>query len=170
MKYIIGFAVCLAVFAVVGGGIVFSGIVSFKATEGHTGLVEAAISRVLHRSIAHHAADLQVPDLAEASQDNGLRLIEKNCGGCHSTPNKSAAEFAKHMSPRPPSLADHAGEMRPAEIFYIVKYGIMMSGMPAFGPMLSDEQLWEVVAGVKRLPDLDSDARQRSEDGHEHSH
>jgi mono/diheme cytochrome c family protein len=38
--------------------------------------------------------------------------------------------------------------------FWIIKHGIKASGMPAWGPGHDDERLWNMVALLKRLPDL----------------
>ena len=59
--------------------------------------------------------------------------------------------------------------MTPAEIYYIVNCGIKMLGMPALGPLLSDETLWGVVVGVQLLPDLGHGVRQGTDDKHDHS-
>ena len=40
------------------------------------------------------------------------------------------------------------------ELFWIIKNGIKMSGMPSFGKTHSDEQIWEIVAFTKHLSAL----------------
>jgi mono/diheme cytochrome c family protein len=42
--------------------------------------------------------------------------------------------------------------MRDTEIFWIVRNGIRMTGMPSFGITYPDAKLWEMVALVKSLP------------------
>ena len=41
-----------------------------------------------------------------------------------------------------------------AEQFWIVKHGVKMTGMPAWGVTHDDELLWDVVAFVRKLPEL----------------
>lgn len=38
-----------------------------------------------------------------------------------------------------------------AELFWIIKHGIRNTGMPAWGRMLSDEDIWQIVAVLKGL-------------------
>lgn len=38
------------------------------------------------------------------------------------------------------------------EVFWLVKHGAKMTGMPAFGPTHDDQTLWNIVALVKELP------------------
>jgi mono/diheme cytochrome c family protein len=44
--------------------------------------------------------------------------------------------------------------MTDAETFWVVKKGIKMTGMPAFGPTHDDEELWGIVAFWRRLPGM----------------
>jgi len=39
-----------------------------------------------------------------------------------------------------------------AEIYWIVKHGIKLTGMPAFGPTHDENELWGLVAIVKEIP------------------
>ena len=38
--------------------------------------------------------------------------------------------------------------------FWIIKHGIKMSAMPAWGKTLDDEAIWDVVAFVRKMPNL----------------
>ena len=51
--------------------------------------------------------------------------------------------------------------MNPAELFWVTKHGIKMTGMPAWGATHDDEALWPVVALMTELPHLDA-ARYRA--------
>jgi len=64
------------------------------------------------------------------------------------------------LNPPAPDLAEAAKEMTPAELFWVTKNGIKMTGMPAWGQTQRDDELWPVIAFLTRLPDLDSDAYQ----------
>jgi mono/diheme cytochrome c family protein len=87
---------------------------------------------------------------------------------------------ARGLLPEPPELAVVAEEWSVAELFWITKHGIRMTGMPAFGPTHSDAELWEVVAFLRVLPALTPEAYRallgpaadggHDGHGHEHSH
>jgi hypothetical protein len=58
------------------------------------------------------------------------------------------------MNPQPPDLAAASKKWTDGELFWIAKHGIRMTGMPAFGHDHSDEDLWKIVAFVRKLDDL----------------
>jgi mono/diheme cytochrome c family protein len=45
-------------------------------------------------------------------------------------------------------------DLSDAELFWVAKNGLKMTGMPSFGKTHTDEQLWGIVAFVRRLPNL----------------
>jgi cytochrome c553 len=60
------------------------------------------------------------------------------------------------MLPPPPDLADAAVKWNDRELFWIVKHGIKYTGMPAWVSQHRDDEVWAVVAFLKRLPALDA--------------
>lgn len=58
------------------------------------------------------------------------------------------------LNPLPPPLHKEAEKQTPEELFWIVKHGIKMTGMPASGPTRSDEDLAAIVAFLERLPGM----------------
>jgi mono/diheme cytochrome c family protein len=62
------------------------------------------------------------------------------------------------MRPRPPHLAEQAAERELSEIFWLVKHGARMTGMPAFGPSHDDPTLWGISEFVKELPGMTPEA------------
>lgn len=76
------------------------------------------------------------------------------CAACHTPPGDSPSALTRGLNPPAPDLAEAAQQRTPAELFWVTKHGIRMSGMPAWGPTHSDEELWPVVALVTRFPDF----------------
>ena len=75
------------------------------------------------------------------------------CTGCHLKPGVEDSELASGMYPRPPSLAKSTRD-NPAETFWIIKHGLKMSGMPAWGATHDDDRIWAMVAFLLQLPRL----------------
>ena len=67
---------------------------------------------------------------------------------------KATSVINKGLYPQAPDLAQAANTWTPAELYVIVKRGIRMSGMPAWEPTHSGDQLWELVAFLKVLPTM----------------
>jgi mono/diheme cytochrome c family protein len=68
-------------------------------------------------------------------------------------------EISRGLYPRAPELR-RGSRLTPAEEFWVVKHGLKMSGMPAWGVMHDDELLWSVVAFLQKLPELTPDQYQ----------
>jgi hypothetical protein len=62
-------------------------------------------------------------------------------------------EISRGLYPRAPELRRKT-DLAAAEQFWIVKHGVKMTGMPAWGVTHSDELLWDVVALLRKLPEL----------------
>jgi mono/diheme cytochrome c family protein len=71
--------------------------------------------------------------------------------------------MGRGLRPQPPPLADVVPEWSTAELFWIAKHGIRMTGMPAWGPTHGDDELWAMVAFVKTLPTMSAEDYRRME-------
>jgi hypothetical protein len=57
------------------------------------------------------------------------------------------------LNPGPPDLKDVGKEDNPGQIFWVVKHGIKMTGMPSFAKAgVADNEIWKIVAFIKKLP------------------
>jgi mono/diheme cytochrome c family protein len=86
--------------------------------------------------------DLEKPESVQA----GARLFRDNCVVCHGAPGIQASDGALALQPSPPDLLRAARRNDPSEVFSKVTNGIKMTAMPAFGEILSDEQIWTLAA------------------------
>jgi mono/diheme cytochrome c family protein len=85
---------------------------------------------------------------------NGLGHYREMCVVCHGAPGVPKSEIGMGLNPDPPDLAHEGAEQAPARLFWVLKNGIKMTGMPSFGMTHTDEQLWAMVAFLKQLPKL----------------
>ena len=81
------------------------------------------------------------------------------CSLCHLAPGMKRTEISRGLYPRAPELR-RKSELTPAEQFWVVKHGLKMTGMPAWGVTHDDELLWDVVAFLRKLPELTADQYQ----------
>ena len=143
----------LACIVAVGG--VAAATFDVSARTRHWPATTWAIEQVRDHSIRSGAAGIAVP----AGLDDPKRVVagaehyRAHCAVCHGAPGVEPDVIARGMYPAPPDLR-HAAEHRgPAELFWIVKNGIKMSGMPAWADH-GDEELWPVVALLLQLPKM----------------
>ena len=155
---------------------VMSGFINVGAAHDDPAAIDWILENVRENSIEKRAAQLAVPDISgESRMLEGASAYDEMCARCHGAPGKDPFVGALDMNPKPPILTDIANERTPGELFWVMKNGIRMTGMPAWGQTHSDEELWDLVAFVRRLPELSQDEYRdvlsRAGSGHhEHSH
>lgn len=155
MKYLIGMIATLVVLGAAGLGIIWTGAYNVAASDSHEGFVYWAFDTTMQNSVQNRAEDVPVPVGFSAEQArNGFGDFDEMCAQCHGAPGEERTEWAMGMRPMPPPLSEEATHWNSAELFWIIRYGIKMSGMPAMGPTHSDEDLWNIVAFVEQLPNL----------------
>jgi len=134
---------------------IYLGAYNVAADIPHTGPVFWLMQTVRERSIAVRAADIVVPeDLTDEKRIvSGAGQYAEMCSGCHLAPGMKRTEIARGLYPRAPELRRRS-DTTPAEDFWIVKHGVKMTGMPAWGVTHNDEILWDVVAFLRKLPEL----------------
>lgn len=154
--------VIVAVLAVIGTiGFAYSGFYDVSASSPHSGLVSWLLSTTSHASIERQASRVSVPDLSDtALAREGVNDFDAMCVGCHGAPGKNPEAMGRGLNPPAPDLAETAAHMNSAELFWVTKHGIKMTGMPAWGATHDDDALWPVVAFMTLLPELDADAYQ----------
>jgi mono/diheme cytochrome c family protein len=86
----------------------------------------------------------------------GMAHWADHCATCHANNGSGDTMYGKTMYPRPPDMRrDDTQEMSDGELYYTIKNGVRLSGMPAFGdPGDDDVDSWKLVAFIRHLPQL----------------
>jgi mono/diheme cytochrome c family protein len=147
-------AIVIMLVAVIGGAIfIYSGLYSMGADAPHWQVTENLLDTLRERSITHYAQSVQVPDLNDARLAiKGAGEYDAMCVSCHLAPGKADSDIRPGLYPAPPNLSQH--RMEPKVTFWVIKHGVKMSGMPAWGANHDDATLWSIVAFLNKLPDL----------------
>jgi mono/diheme cytochrome c family protein len=133
---------------------VHSGLFDVAADVPHSALVYAALKVVRDRSISVRSKDIQVPPLNDPKLiADGAQHYDVMCAGCHLAPGSLHSEIREALYPQPPNLTEKI-DLGAAETFWVVKHGIKMSAMPAWGKTHDDRSIWAIVAFVQKLPEL----------------
>ena len=66
-------------------------------------------------------------------QAGAREYAEHGCVTCHGGPGAQWAKFSEGLHPDPPDLKEVAKELPPSQLFFVIKNGINMTGMPSFG-------------------------------------
>ncbi|HEY7665522.1 MAG TPA: cytochrome c [Xanthobacteraceae bacterium] len=151
----------LAILAAIAGAVYFFG--GFYNVAGATedpGIVKWAFTSVRQASIARHAKDAPPISLDDAAtvQAGARAFSERGCVNCHGAPGVTWAKFSEGLHPDPPDLKEIADSVPPEQLFWVIKNGINMTGMPSFGAIeVPDREIWTIVAFVKKLPNVSDD-------------
>jgi mono/diheme cytochrome c family protein len=155
--------VAAALLVVIGAASLFlyAGIYNIAADAPHTQPVYWLLKTLRERSVAARATGVVVPgDLDDPKRiAAGAGQYAEMCSGCHLAPGMRRTEMSRGLYPRAPELR-RKSQLTAAEEFWVVKHGVKMTGMPAWGVTHDDELLWDVVAFLRKLPELTADQYQ----------
>jgi mono/diheme cytochrome c family protein len=162
MKTVVTVVLVLLVVALAAVGFIYSGIYDVAAGTPDTGLIQWALETTQHRSVHRRAEQVKAPPLNDPDLiRTGLIEYHEMCVVCHGAPGVPISPAGQGLNPSPPLLADESTRGEAGELFWITKNGIKMTGMPAFGVSHSDEEIWAIVAFMKRMGDLSPEEYQK---------
>ena len=117
------------------------------------GLTQTREASIRHQSAAIGAPPIKLDDPA-VIRDGAHEYDEHGCVNCHGGPGAQWQKFSEGLNPDPPELKEVAG-LEPQKLFWVIKNGIRMTGMPSFGKAgVPDDEIWKIVAFVKKLPSV----------------
>jgi mono/diheme cytochrome c family protein len=156
MRKIVAGAIIVIVLQVIAlAAILYAGIYDVAATRPQSRMGEFLLRMVQVRSVARRATGVPAHVApSDAVPPSGAGAYREMCVSCHGAPGVARSEIGTGMTPRPPDLSQVAPRWSDRELFWIVKHGIRLTGMPAFGPTHHDEELWDIVTFVRTLPTL----------------
>jgi mono/diheme cytochrome c family protein len=131
----------------------WSGFYNIGADAPHEPITYRFLTMVREHSIKRHAKDIAVPNLDDQALIlKGAGQYAAMCTGCHLAPGMKESEIRAGLYPQPPNLSQQPIDMR--EAFWVIKHGIKMSGMPAWGATHDDQTIWSMVAFLQKLPGM----------------
>ena len=153
-------ALSLVLIAVLAAGAFMLNAHGFSAREQPSGVERWAATQA--RAMALPAGAKEQPNpvastpavLAEARAH-----WADHCAACHSNDGSGDTEMGKHMYPPAPDMRQaETQHMTDGELFYIIKNGVRLTGMPAWGGSdHDDEDSWKLVHFIRHLPQLTSE-------------
>lgn len=143
----------LVLFLLVGAAAVSQFNLSARSEPGRA---ESYLATKAKRFLIHKASRGAVPpppvDL-QTSIKEGDKLFGTECGQCHGLDGRKATDAGRWMYPRAADLTSpDVQRYSDRELFWIVKNGIRLSGMPGFGRVEPDDHIWNLVHFVRTLP------------------
>src|SRR4051794_16823255 len=155
MRALIAIALVLLLALLGSIGFVYSGMYNVAATDPHWGLTHQILETIRIRSIRVRAAGITAPPELDSPDKLALGVdhFAAHCAVCHGGPGVPKGDIGKGLYPPAPDLAHTATYLSEAEMFWVVKNGLKMTGMPSWADH-SDEEIWATVAFLKKLPGM----------------
>ncbi|MER2514078.1 MAG: cytochrome c [Nitrosomonas ureae] len=167
-----------------------SGAYNMAATEKHWQITEKIIEWVRDSSIKARAEDLTVPSLEDTELlAQGAEHYHAMCTICHLAPGIKPTELSAGLYPQAPifhqreTITDETKRMEHAKAyFWVIKNGLKMTAMPAWGLNHDDQEIWGMVAFIFKLSHMTPEqyenlisstqghAHGGEDNGHGHSH
>jgi mono/diheme cytochrome c family protein len=89
-----------------------------------------------------------------ATAEDGRENFSHFCFGCHGLDGQNTGvPFSDSMSPPVPSLASKSVQSYDdGQLYWVIRNGLWPSGMPAAKGILTDDEIWSIVAYIRNLP------------------
>jgi mono/diheme cytochrome c family protein len=153
-NFLLGFATPFVLLPVAALAYFAVGIPGTRS-DVHPPAWETAIMKPAVRAAVKRNAENLAPASA-ATEDSiiaGGKLYVMGCMGCHGELGKPFAEDHANYPPVP-QLPNVGTQYSEPEIYWIVKHGIRMTAMSAYGPFYKEDQLWAIAAFIRRIDKL----------------
>ena len=162
MKFIAGIFFTIILLAVAGAAYIHRGAFDVAASTPHNAFEQWLLNTVMIRSVMAMSGDIsQPPHFTDEMIKDGFNHFDDMCTGCHGGPGIERSEIGKGLNPQAPNLVDAVKFWSPAQLFWIVKNGVKMTGMPSFGETHDDNEVWSIVAFIEKLPGMSAEEYQQ---------
>ena len=149
--------VALLLLAAFAGIFIYAGVYNIAADAPHSRFIYNVLDELRDRAVANHSRDIKPPaDLTGPRRiAAGAGLYDEMCTGCHLGPGVERSELSQGLYPAAPELA-RGDDLSASEQFWVIKHGVKLSAMPAWGKTHDDELIWDMVAFIRQLPKMNA--------------
>ncbi|HUZ45363.1 MAG TPA: cytochrome c [Terriglobia bacterium] len=122
----------------------------------------------MHATIARELPKAEAGPPTDSDLVSGAQTYRQYCGVCHGFPNEQPTVISKGMYPHPPQFFhsrpldsyDAARPYRPSDrkVYWKIKNGVRLTGMPGFSSSFSEQQLRQVSQFLGNARNLPPDA------------
>ena len=153
--FISGIVVTLLVIAATTFAVASFGLYPIGADNPPGGLERALASRAMDVYASKHKPEGTNPTaITAANLTEGAKEYEEHCAFCHGGAKAKISPMRDKFSPPVPQLVNRIPHDDDAWLFWVTKHGVRMTAMPAWDGVLSDEEMWKVVAFIKHSDKL----------------
>jgi mono/diheme cytochrome c family protein len=152
-NFLLGFVVAIVILPVGTLGYFCMGFADAQSEVAPSALESRMMGAAVAAAVARSAAKLAVPIADDDMLVKGGKLYVRECQGCHGEVGKPFEEN-RSSYPRIPQLPYTGTQYTEPQIYWVVKHGIRMTAMSAYGRFYSEEQLWSIAAFLQSIRSL----------------
>ncbi len=118
----------------------------------------------MERRLANMAMDAYVEGHAPSQENpfkptpenltSGAQTYEMHCALCHGGAAQRISVMRTKFNPPVPQIINRIPGDPDANLWWVTKHGIRMTGMPSWDRVLSDDDIWKVILFVKHSDKL----------------
>ncbi len=155
MRFIAGVLGALVLLGIAGLAYIYTGEFDVAASSLHNAFERWVLNTTMKHSVVARTGSVDEPlPFTGDMIVEGFEHYDEMCTGCHGGPGIERSEIGKGLNPQPPNLSDAVKAWTPRQLFWIIKHGIKMTGMPSFGATHNDKDVWNIVAFIEKLPEM----------------
>ena len=130
------------------------------STRDQPSLVEAFVAgKSRHWAVPAEAGNLKNPVAANAEMlEHGRNHWADHCAPCHANNGSGQTAIGMNLYPKAPDMRRPATQsLSDGELYYVIRNGVRMTGMPAWGNPADrdhDHETWALVLFIRHLPQL----------------
>ena len=151
-------ALSITIAILIGAALVFQGMIrhGFSA-RGKPSAAEAFLARRMrHWAVPASARAMKnsFSDSAEAVEAGRMHFAD-HCASCHGNDGRGKTEIGQNLYPKAPDMwGKETQSLSDGELFYIIKNGVRLTGMPAWGEDTpeDDRASWHLVSFIRHVP------------------
>lgn len=155
-QFLYGIISCLVFILTVAAAIAFGitklGLIPINADTAPSSLEQRLLPTVVRAAVAREARS---QPLTDAATNEGIRageeIYKSMCAQCHGQLNGRPSVLGASFYPPAPQLPGRSSSYTETELLWIVKHGIRNTSMPAWGKLLSDRDIAQVVSFLETL-------------------
>lgn len=138
----------------------------FSARDSPSGVERVAATTMRELAVPSRAKSMKNP--VPKTPDNvheAMAHWADHCAFCHANNGSGDTEVGRNLYPKAPDMRlAYTQKLTDGELYYTIKNGIRLTGMPAWGEMSdADEDSWKLVYFIRRLPQLSPEEEKEME-------
>ena len=154
-SFLAGIIVTLLIFACGAFTVSHFGLYPIGADNPPGGLERSLASKAMDVYADKHKPEMDNPTALTAENlTEGAKEYEEHCAFCHGGAKAKISPMQHKFNPPVPQLVSRVPHDPDSWMFWVTKHGVRMTGMPSWDGIMSDEEMWKVVAFLKHRDKL----------------